>query len=285
VPQLESYLHDRDARVRRAAIAVLTEAAPAGAGLALAAAVADGNGFVRHAAAAGLRELAAVLPGGDEELRDALRRCLVSPDPVARRAILDVLREVRAGDAVTFAAALADADYRVRLSAVHGLVSSGATRLMAQAAGDQSREVRIAVAEGLAILGGGTSGGADLRRVLELLADDGDPLVRAAAFKAVGAVGCPPPLDDIAARALAGPHADTAWQARAGAAQALAAARPEVAIAPLVSAVADPHPDVRKATVIALVPLSAYPAATDALRAAAADGDADVRAYARQGPG
>jgi hypothetical protein len=131
--------------------------------------------------------------------------------------------------------------------------------------------VRVAVAEGLALLGSSSAAGAipeadwqagagatgraghpegrsleggpqagvdavadaELRRVLELLAGDRDPLVRAAAFKAAGAVGCPPPLDAIAARALAaGPEADNAWQARAGAAVALAAARPQLAVEP-----------------------------------------------------
>jgi hypothetical protein len=89
------------------------------------------------------------------------------------------------------------------------------------------------------ILAGGPQAGVDavadaeLRRVLALLAGDRDPLVRAAAFKAAGAVGCPPPLDAIAARALAaGPEADNAWQARAGAAVALAAARPQLAVEP-----------------------------------------------------
>jgi succinate dehydrogenase/fumarate reductase flavoprotein subunit/HEAT repeat protein len=302
VPQLQPYLRDPDARVRRAAIAVLTESAPPGAGLALTAAAGDGTGTVRHAAAAGLRELAAVLHAGEEgagedaacesaggesaavepALRDALHRCLASPDPVVRCAVLDVLREIRAGDAGVFAAALADDDHRVRLCAVRGLVSAGEPGLVTQAAGDQSREVRVGVADGLAVLGPTVLGPA-VHRVLELLAGDPDPLVRAAAFKAVGAVGCPPPLDALAARALAtGPAAETAWQARAGAAQALAAAHPEAAVAPLASAASDPHPDVRKAAIIALASMRTHPVAAEALRAAADDSDADVRAYARQ---
>jgi succinate dehydrogenase/fumarate reductase flavoprotein subunit/HEAT repeat protein len=290
VPQLEPYLHDADPRVRRAAITALTETAPPGAGLVLAEAIGDGSSTVRHAAAAGLRELAAVLPAGDEALRDALRRRLASPDPAVRCTVLDVLREIRAGDAGVFGAALADADHRVRLCAVRGLVSAGEGRLVAQAAGDRSREVRIGAADGLATLGAGLAGGAGraetVRRALERLAGDPDPLVRAAAFKAAGAVGCPPPLDVLAVRALtAGPDGDAAWQARAGAAQALAAASPDVAVAPLASAASDPHPDVRKAAVIALAPVRAYPAAADALRAAATDSDADVRGYARRAAG
>src|SRR5438270_48706 len=69
---------------------------------------------------------------------------------------------------------------------------------------------------------------------------------------------------------------------RAGAAQALASAAPDVAAGPLARAASDPHPDVRKAAVIALAPLRAHPQAAGALRAAADDADADVRAYARR---
>ena len=68
---------------------------------------------------------------------------------------------------------------------------------------------------------------------------------------------------------------------RAGAAQALAAASPDVAVGPLVAAVSDPHANVRKAAVTALAPMHAYPAAVEALHAAASDSDAEVRAYAR----
>jgi succinate dehydrogenase/fumarate reductase flavoprotein subunit/HEAT repeat protein len=287
IAEFQPYLRNPDARVRRAAITALTETAPPGVGLTLALAVGDGNGTVRHAAAAGLRELSAVLScdavfPGDEALGEELRRGLVSADPVVRCAILDVLRETRAGDAGIFAAALADADHRVRLCAVRGLVSVGEPGPVARAAGDRSREVRVGVADGLAVLGAAPAG-TEIHRALELLAGDGDPLVRAAAFKAAGAVGCPPPLDALAVRALAtGPAADPAWEARAGAALALAAAGPEVAVAPLARATSDPHPDVRKAAIIALAPMRAHPAAADALRAASADTDADVRAYARQ---
>ncbi len=222
VPELQPYLADPDARVRRAAIAVLTESAGTGTGLALAAALGDANGAVRHAAAAGLRELAEVLPGEDETLTHHLRSRVASPDPVVRGAVLDVLREIRAGTAGVFAAALADDDHRVRLCAVRGLVSVGASGLVAQAAADSSREVRVGAADGLALLGPGEK----VRQGLARLAGDPDPLVRAAAFKAAGAIGCPAPLDGQATRALA----DRAWQARAGAAQALAAADPAVVV-------------------------------------------------------
>ena len=60
-----------------------------------------------------------------QALLDSLRRRLGSPDPVVRSAVLEVLREMRAADAGPFAAALSDADHRVRLRAVRGLVSTG----------------------------------------------------------------------------------------------------------------------------------------------------------------
>lgn len=285
VPQLEPYLADSDARVRRAAIAALTETAPPGAGRALAQAAGDEVGTVRHAAVTGLRELVAILPAGDEALLDSLRLRLGSPDPVVRSAVLDLLREMRAADAGPFAAALSDADHRVRLRAVSGLVSTGAARLVAQAAADRSREVRVAVADGLAALAAELSGTghADARDALKRLADDPDALVQAAAFKAAGALGCPPPLDILAARVLR--RTALAWEVRAGAAQALAAASPVVALGPLVAAVSDPHPNVRKAAVTALAPMRVHPEAAQALHAAAADGDADVRAYARHAAG
>jgi succinate dehydrogenase/fumarate reductase flavoprotein subunit/HEAT repeat protein len=298
VAQLEPYLADADARVRRAAIAALTETAPAGAGRALAQAAGDEAGAVRHAAVAGLRELVAILPADDQALLASLRLRLGSADPVVRSAVLDVLAEMRTADAGPFAAALSDADHRVRLRAVGGLVTTGAARLVAGAAADRSREVRVAVAEGLAALAAELTGTepADARDALERLAGDPDVLVRAAAFKAAGALGCPHPLDTLAARALnQTPPADgvdagearevrdagEAWEVRVGAAQALAAASPGVAVTPLVAAMSDPHADVRKAAAVALAPMRADPAAAAALDAAACDGDADVRAYAR----
>ena len=295
--QIQPYLADSDARVRRAAIATLTETAPPGVGIALAVATGDGHGTVRHAAATGLRELVEVLPAADETLMASLRTALASADAVIRAAAIDVLRQLGAGDAGALSVALADTDHRVRLQAVRGLVSLGEAGPVASAAADPSREVRIGVAVGLGTLASaplgtlvGTGPGtlstaqadlapAGIAQALGRLADDPDPLVRAAAFKAAGAVGCSPPFDARAASALA----DPAWEVRAGAAQALASAVPEVAIAPLVTATADPHPDVRKSAVIALSSLASHPEAADALRTAAElDTDADVRAYARQ---
>jgi HEAT repeat protein len=56
-----------------------------------------------------------------------------------------------------------------------------------------------------------------------------------------------------------------------------------VAVAPLTRALNDPHLDVRKAAVLSLTRWAPSDgAARDALNTALADGDADVRAYARQ---
>jgi HEAT repeat protein len=79
--------------------------------------------------------------------------------------------------------------------------------------------------------------------------------VRAAALKAAGALGCPPPLSTLAVAALAGP----AWEVRAGAVQALAGVGPSVAVAPVVAAAGDADADVRKAAVIALSPWAGEP--------------------------
>ena len=293
VAELSPFLADPDARVRRAAIAALTEAAPAGAGVALVAGLGDASAAVRHAAVAGLRELVEVLPAGDASLLAALRGRLDSPDPAVRAGLLDVLVELRAGDPAPFAAALSDPDHRVRLRAVRGLTATGQAGRLAGAVTDASREVRIAVASALGRVGAGHGDGLGAVGALTALAADPDPLVRAAAFKAAAPLGCPPPLDALAAAALtATPLADGAaepWEVRAGAAQALAAASPELAVPALADAAADPHADVRKAAVIALAGFRDRPDLAEALQSsvsaaiesATADPDADVRAYAR----
>ncbi|WP_147124096.1 HEAT repeat domain-containing protein, partial [Nocardia neocaledoniensis] len=68
------------------------------------------------------------------------------------------------------------------------------------------------------------------------------------------------------------------------AAIALAAADPELAAAPLLTAVSDPNLDVRKAAVRALAErIAERRDITTALRRALDDPDADVRAFARIG--
>jgi HEAT repeat protein len=112
---------------------------------------------------------------------------------------------------------------------------------------------------------------------LDQLIADPDALVRAAAFEALAATGCPAPL---AARAGAA-QADPAWQVRSGAATALSAADADVAVPTLAKALGDPNADVRKAAVLALVRHAGESEdARTALATATADSDADVRAYA-----
>ncbi|MEV5829338.1 fumarate reductase/succinate dehydrogenase flavoprotein subunit [Spirillospora sp. NPDC052242] len=266
------YLDDPDPKVRRAAVASLTEAVPDGAGVALARALGDGHGSVRRAAAAALRELVEVLPA-DRALHDALSAALDAADPLVRAAVLELLRVLRLGDAAVFEKALHDADHRVRLRAVDGVVARGGPAALAPAVTDASREVRVAAAHALGSLADPLG-----RPPLTALAGDADVLVRAAALEAAAEIGCPPPLDGLAVASLG----DPAWQVRVGAARGLAGAEPAVAVGPLVTALDDPNPDVRKAAVIALGRWAgAVPGAGAALRAARSDPDADVRAHAR----
>ncbi|MDF5758142.1 fumarate reductase/succinate dehydrogenase flavoprotein subunit [Spongiactinospora sp. TRM90649] len=271
--RLVPYLADDDPKVRRAAIATLTESAPDGAGPALVTALADRHGTVRHAAAAGLRELVEVLPA-TPELAGGLAARANAPDAVVRATALDVLRALRLGGRDVFAAALADADHRVRIEGIRGLVSLDEPDPVAEARADPSREVRVWVAKGLGTIGKPSA-------ALETLAGDQDPLVRAAALEASGATGAP--LTAAAVPALA----DPAWQVRVGAARCLAASGAGTA-APLladtlITALGDENLDVRKAVVQALAAWAGTdPRVAAALRNALSDPDADVRAYARR---
>jgi HEAT repeat protein len=112
------------------------------------------------------------------------------------------------------------------------------------------------------------------------LVEDLDPLVRAAALAAMGSVA----WEDGDASAVEGALGASAWQIRQGAARALAGAPSSAAaVPPLSRALTDPHLDVRKAAVLSLTRWAASETtARDALTGALDDGDADVRAYARQ---
>ncbi|MEU3479951.1 fumarate reductase/succinate dehydrogenase flavoprotein subunit [Streptomyces sp. NPDC033753] len=266
---LRPYLDDADPAVRAAAVTALGETAPAGAGPALAAGLRDAGPQVRAAAAAALRELVEVLPA-EPPLAAGLREALGVPDPAVRVAALDVLRALRLGDAALYAASLADADVEVRIQAVRALVSVDAVEELAGAAADPAREVRVAVARGLAAVR------APAPQPLDPLLDDADPLVRGAALAALAGTGCPPEYAAATVAALD----DAAWQVRAGAATALRAAPPAPAVPALARALADPNGDVRKAAVLSLLAHRAEPAARAALAGAADDADADVRAYA-----
>ncbi|MFT7869646.1 MULTISPECIES: HEAT repeat domain-containing protein, partial [Amycolatopsis] len=77
--------------------------------------------------------------------------------------------------------------------------------------------------------------------------------------------------------------ADPAWQVRRGAATALGAlAEPSE---PLLGALEDEHPNVRRAAVQALGKWAAQPSVAARLRARRGDSDADVRAYTRMALG
>ncbi|MBX9362548.1 fumarate reductase/succinate dehydrogenase flavoprotein subunit [Streptomyces sp. WAC04114] len=283
---LRSYLTDPVAAVRREAVSVLTETLPPGTGTALAAALRDSAAEVRAAAAASLRELVETLPA-EPDLRDGLAAALAEPDPVVRAAALDVLRALRLGDAALFADSLADSDIAVRIEAVRALVSvDAAGELAGMALSDPSREVRVAIAKGLATVGaerlaGDAAAVADpaagaIEAALTGLLDDTDALVRAAAYGALGTTGCPAPLTARAVAALS----ETAWQVRSGAATALSVADPDVAVPALAKALADSNADVRKAAVLALTRHRGTEEARAALATATTDSDADVRAYA-----
>ncbi|WP_330265079.1 fumarate reductase/succinate dehydrogenase flavoprotein subunit [Streptomyces griseorubiginosus] len=272
---LRPYLTDPAPAVRREAVAVLTETLPQGTGPALAEALRDPAPEVRATAAASLRELVETLPP-EPALRDGLAAALAESDPVVRAAALDVLRALRLGDAELFAGALTDADIPVRIEAVRALVSvDAATELARAATADPSREVRVTFAKALATVWAQRPLDAVLD-ALTRLTEDADALVRGAAFGALGTTGCPPAL---AARAVTALSA-AAWQVRSGAATALSATDPEVAVPALAKALADPNADVRKAAVLALTRHSATEDARAALATVTTDPDADVRAYA-----
>ncbi|MFB8028463.1 MULTISPECIES: fumarate reductase/succinate dehydrogenase flavoprotein subunit [unclassified Streptomyces] len=269
---LAPYLDDSDPAVRRAAVAALTESTPEGAGPALAATLADPVPSVRAAAAASLRELVELLPA-EPALRAPLVEALGSGDPVVRATALDTLRALRLGDAELYAGTLGDSDIDVRVHTVSALISVDAAGLLAGAVTDPSREVRVAVAKGLAAT---RSPGPE---PLAPLLSDPDLLVRAAALGALAATGCPEPYAARATEALT----DPAWQVRAGAATALSSAGPVPAVAALAGALGDPNADVRKAAVLALLNHTSHDAAREALAGVLTDPDADVRAYAARG--
>ena len=268
VDDLQPYLSDVDPGVRRTAVDILTEHLCDGYAPALVAALADASAEVRLVAADGIRELVEVLPDPV-----AVQPLLGSDDPIVRGAAVYVVSSRRAGEAAQYRRALADADHRVRIEAVRALVSVDDVDGVAAAHADTNREVRIAVANGLGTLGAGAE---TVRRLI----DDVDPLVRAAALAAIGAIG----WDDTDAKTVERALGASAWQIRQGAARALAGApSPTAAVPPLSRALSDPHLDVRKAAVLSLTRwASSEDAAREALSGALDDGDADVRAYARQ---
>ncbi len=268
IDQLQPFLTDPEPGVRRTAVDVVTEHLPDGYAPALLAALSDEHVEVRRVAADGIRELVEVIPDAGP-----VQELLGSGDPVVRGAAVYVVSSRRAGDAEQFRHALADQDHRVRIEAVRALVSVDDADGVAAGCNDGNREVRIAVANGLGTLRTGAE-------AVRGLIDDLDPLVRAAALAAMGSIG----WDDVDVTSVESALAASAWQIRQGAARALAGApSPTAAVPPLSRALSDPHLDVRKAAVLSLTRwASSEEAAREALTGALDDGDADVRAYARQ---
>ncbi|MEV4258489.1 HEAT repeat domain-containing protein, partial [Spirillospora sp. NPDC049652] len=205
-------------------------------------------------------------------------------------ALLDAL--VRSATEL-YAQGLQEDEPHIRVQAVLGLVTLRAADEVAEAADDPAREVRVAVAEGLARLAdepAHRSGGpaAEPARgpahrdpapyALDHLLADRDPVVRMAAIDAVAELGAPEPLVGRVVTATA--HAS--WQVRRRAAMALAFADPEVAIQPLVRALRDRIVDVRRAAVQSLEQWApANPEVLTALTEALADSDPGVRTQAR----
>ncbi|ACU72687.1 HEAT domain containing protein [Catenulispora acidiphila DSM 44928] len=297
VDWLPEFLDDPAPDVRRAAIGVLTEAAPPEAGPLLVRLLSDTDEEVRRAAAAGLVELVEVLVP-DSRLRDGLTAAARLPTDLARATAVDLLRALRLGDPRLFADALGDESAAVRAAGVRALVSLDEHVLATGAAADPDREVRIAVARGLT-----SSRPADLTEATDCLltlTKDPDPLVRAAALEAAAELGVVTLLD---APVLAASAADPVWQVRKGAALALGAAAATAGSAPgstpslaaesldreqfrstLISLSRDPNADVRRAAVLGLLRLDhGDPAVAEALAVSRTDSDADVRAYAAAG--
>lgn len=274
--ELAEFLTDLDPDVRRTALTVLSEAAESWEepSAVFAAALLDPDPTVRRAAIELLGELREVLVPGERFTR-SLREACGHPDADVRGAAVVALWRHRLCTVEELTALLTDPDEAVRCEIVLGLVSLDALDALAEAAGDPTAAVRLAVARGLAAVGD-PRGAATLIR----LAEDSDVLVRAAALSAMAHTGCTEQAAALARTALA----DTAWQIRQGAAAALAVADPQEAVAPLITATKDSNLDVRKAAVRALGGLSAgRPEVRTALEAAVDDVDADVRAFARMG--
>ncbi|WP_433139715.1 HEAT repeat domain-containing protein [Actinomadura nitritigenes] len=274
---VEESLRATDPATRAAAVTALTAAvragdAPRGAGDTLAWALADEDGDVRARAADALRRLPELYIGEDGigALRLAAAR---GRDRLVRDTAAELLTILSRGAGELYAQGLQDDEPQVRIQAVLGLVALGAVPEVADAADDPSREVRVAVAEGLARL----SGPAALT-ALEHLLGDHDPVVRMAALDAAAELGVPGPLEGRVVTSTA--HAS--WQVRRRAVRALGRARADVAVQPLVRALGDRIVDVRRAAVRALEQWAAdRPEVVTALTESLTDPDPGVRTQVR----
>ncbi|MQY03068.1 HEAT repeat domain-containing protein [Actinomadura macrotermitis] len=274
---VEPYLRDPEPEVRAAALKALARTvrdghAARGAGDALAWALADEDAGVRGVAAAALRALPDLYLG-DDGVRALLLAAARGGDAAVREAAAALLAELAAGAAELYAHALQDDEPHVRVQAVLALIALHAFAEVAEAADDPAREVRVAVAEGLARLA--LPAGLP---VLEQLLADHDPVVRMAAIDAAAELGVPEPLEGRVVTATA--HAS--WQVRRRAVIALAEAAPEVAVQPLLRALRDRIVDVRRSAVQSLEQWATDRAeVVTALTEALADPDPGVRTQVR----
>jgi HEAT repeat protein len=275
---LDDHLRDPDPEVRAAALRALAGAArrgadvPRGAGDVLAWALADRHREVRAAAAGLLRDLPEVHLG-DDGVRALLLAAARGREQDVRDTASELLAGLTAGAGELYAQGLHDGEAHLRVQAVLGLISLHAVAEVAEAADDPAREVRVAVAEGLARL----ARPAGLPALESLLADH-DPVVRMAALDAAAELGVPEPLEGRVVISIA----HSSWQVRRRAAFALAEADPDTAVQPLVGALRDRIVDVRRAAVQALEQWSSdRPEVVTALTEALTDPDPGVRTQAR----
>ncbi|SNR76061.1 HEAT repeat domain-containing protein [Actinomadura mexicana] len=275
--QAEEYLRAADPATRVDALTMLTRAArageaPRGTGDTFAWALADDHEDVRRVAADALRDLPE-LYFGDDGVDALLLAAAGGRDTAVRDTAADLIGILADGAGELYAQGFEDDEPQVRIQAVLGLVALRETARVAEAADDPSREVRVAVAEGLGRLARPTG-----LPALEHLLTDHDPVVRIAALTAAAELGVPEPLEGRVVTAIA--HAD--WQVRRHAVRALAKARPDVAVQPLLKALHDRTVDVRRAAVQALEQWATdIPEVVTALTESLADPDPGVRTQAR----
>jgi HEAT repeat protein len=269
--ELEDYLRDPDPAVRRDAVALLAGGNPQGAGDAFAWALADADDGVRRTAADALRVLPEVYIGADG-VRALLLAARRGRDALVRDTAAEMLRLLAEGAGELYEQGLHDGEPHLRVQAVLGLVELQAVAEVGEAADDPAREVRVAVAEGLGRLGTETGIAA-----LEQLITDHDQVVRMAALEAAAELGVPEALVGRVVTATA--HAS--WQVRKRGVMALGAARPDIAINPLIRALGDRIVDVRRAAVQALGRWADHPSVAEAFAEALTDPDPGVRTQVR----